>query len=151
MANQTLTKEILQRALALKIGEKITIKAGTYLEMESTRTALLKEKSLQENAGISFQGLTISRLSSRKQEQYFVILYKPLGASNITLTTADGRTENLKLVCEDTQSQEIQRICTLMEEDGATPEEIQKMKDSWKGKEVEDDNSNASNNHLQDS
>jgi len=147
MPSATLTREILSRALALKTGEKITIKAGTYLEMEATRTALIKEKNLQENAGLSFSGLTISRFSSKKQEKYFVILYKPLGPSNITLTRADGTTENLD-IC-DSEDSEIQRICKLMEEDGATPEDIQQMKSSWKGG-VRDDNAD-SNNHLQDS
>lgn len=121
--------ELLQRAKSLSPGEQIKITCSSLQEMEATRIALRRTKEEREKAGNNFKDILISRKSDREENSFLVLITKTNAFSEVSVVNSNGEEIPLKLQC--LTDPEFQRICTLMEQDGTTKEEIEEYKKNY--------------------
>lgn len=132
MQKQLMT-DLIERALQLQQGEHIQIKCQNISELESCRAALNKARSRLREINPAFDKILISRTGSKKGNIFLLTLSKREEASNIILFRADGTQVPLKTTCqEEEETRELDRICKLMEEDGASEEEIEAFRRNGK-------------------
>ena len=121
----TTAGEIMNAAIRMEEGEKVTIQCEDYTEMENLRSHLYRvRRTLLKSHPTIANMLWISRKIDG--DNYFVTVAKEKTVSNVFIIGKDGTTRPFERPEMGTLSNETedQRIARLMREDGKTEEEI---------------------------
>lgn len=127
MANAIDPAGIIAQVMCLDPGSEVVIPCHTYREMERIRTSCYREvKKLSSAKPQLARRIDVSRKQQEGKFSVIITISPPIQAAYIR--KPDGSVTPIDVTQSDP---ELDRICQMMTEDGATDEEIQQYREDY--------------------